>query len=170
MFFIKDPLHLPPSRGPYNFQLLSFLQKKAPPINPTNCNNENMFTYLTTSDISGSILDPLIDLVQNDEVQGRLFEASRQFFTSSNITVTKRNFEFCFFKYFILKWYFQVNLLPALILGALLLFGLPLLFAGHGGSDTGTNYQVARYFWTFFWICLWLCFWICLWHGSGSTG
>ena len=37
-------------------------------------------------------------------------------------------------------------MLPALILGALLLFGLPLLFAGHGGTDTGTNYQVARSF------------------------
>ena len=68
-----------------------FLQKEAPPINPTN-ENENVFTYLTTSDISGSIFDPLIDLVQNDEVQGRLFEASRQFFTSSNITVTKKKF------------------------------------------------------------------------------
>jgi len=71
--------------------------------------------------VSGSFLDQFLDLVQSEEAQERLMDASRQIFTSSNITV---------------------NLLPALLLGGLLLLALPLLFAGHGGSDTGTNYQV----------------------------
>ena len=38
-----------------------------------------------------------------------------------------------------------MNLLPALLLGGLLLLALPLLFSGHGGSDTGTNYQVGLF-------------------------
>jgi len=72
--------------------------------------------------VSGSFLDQFLELVQSEEAQERLMDASRQIFTSSNITV---------------------NLLPALLLGGLLLLALPLLFAGHGGgSDTGTNYQV----------------------------
>jgi len=71
--------------------------------------------------LSGSFFDHFMELVQNSETQERLLDASRQIFTSSNITV---------------------NLLPALLLGGLLLLALPLLFSGHGGSDTGTNYQV----------------------------
>merc|ERR1712053_33916 len=54
-----------------------------------------------------SFLAPLFDLAQDEVVKEKALEAAKQFFTNSNITI---------------------NLLPALIAGALLLLlGLPLL-------------------------------------------
>jgi len=72
-----------------------------------------------------SYLAPIFDFSQSEEGQ-KLFAVARQFFGNSNITV---------------------NLLPALLLGGLLLLGLPLLlglFPGLFGGTTGsgTNYQV----------------------------
>jgi len=73
-----------------------------------------------------SLLAPILDFTQSEEGQ-KLFAAARQFFGNSNITV---------------------NLLPLLLLGGLLLLGLPLLLAlvpglfGGGTSGGGTNYQV----------------------------
>jgi len=72
-----------------------------------------------------SLLAPIMDLAQSEDGE-KLFAAARQFFGNSNITV---------------------NLLPALLLGGLLLLGLPLLlslFPGlfGGGTTGGSNYQV----------------------------
>jgi len=73
-----------------------------------------------------SLLAPIMDFTQSEEGQ-KLFAVARQFFGNSNITV---------------------NLLPLLLLGGLLLLGLPLLLAlvpglfGGGTSGGGTNYQV----------------------------
>jgi len=72
-----------------------------------------------------SFLAPIMDFTQSEEGQ-KLFVAARQFFGNSNITV---------------------NLLPALLLGGLLLLGLPLLLSlvpglFGGGTSGGSNYQV----------------------------
>jgi hypothetical protein len=57
--------------------------------------------------MSASFLAPLFELAQDDVVKEKALEAAKQFFTNSNITI---------------------NLLPALIAGALLLLlGLPLI-------------------------------------------
>merc|ERR1712106_1081205 len=55
---------------------------------------------------SASFLAPLFELAQDEVVKEKALEAAKQFFTNSNITI---------------------NLLPALIAGALLLLGLPLI-------------------------------------------
>merc|ERR1711990_1352767 len=60
-----------------------------------------------TMAISASFLAPLFELAQDEVVKEKALEAAKQFFTNSNITI---------------------NLLPALIAGALLLLlGLPLI-------------------------------------------
>merc|ERR1712141_670744 len=60
-----------------------------------------------TMAMSASFLAPLFELAQDEVVKEKALEAAKQFFTNSNITI---------------------NLLPALIAGALLLLlGLPLI-------------------------------------------
>lgn len=72
-----------------------------------------------------------MELGKDEAVQERVLEVARQFFSNSNITV---------------------NLLPALIIGGLLLLGLPLLLLlfpgllGGGSTDaTGTGYGAPSY-------------------------
>merc|ERR1711910_130390 len=79
----------------------------------------------------------LMELGKDEAVQERVLEVVRQFFSNSNITV---------------------NLLPALIIGGLLLLGLPLLLLffpgllGGGSTDaTGRGYGAPS-----FRRCLWL--------------
>ena len=80
-----------------------------------------------------------MDFSQSEEGQ-KLFAAARQFFGNSNITVRYRLHychlfisRFSSFHLPIIAIFsspdFQVNLLPALLLGGLLLLGLPLLLA-----------------------------------------
>jgi len=78
-----------------------------------------------------ALLGQLIELGKDEAVQERVLEVARQFFSNSNITV---------------------NLLPALIIGGLLLLGLPLLLLffpgllGGGSTDaTGTGYGAPSY-------------------------
>merc|ERR1711874_185236 len=78
-----------------------------------------------------ALLGQLMELGKDEAVQERVLEIARQFFSNSNITV---------------------NLLPALIIGGLLLLGLPLLLLffpgllGGGSTDaTGTGYGAPSY-------------------------
>merc|ERR1711936_433200 len=78
-----------------------------------------------------ALLGQLMELGKDEAVQERVLEVARQFFSNSNITV---------------------NLLPALIIGGLLLLGLPLLLLffpgllGGGSTDaTGTGYGAPSY-------------------------
>ena len=90
------------------------------------------------TNFSGSFLDQFLELVQSEEAQERLMDASRQIFTSSNITVigleeiylVGNMSSFHHIGSSNDNFFTQVNLLPALLLGGLLLLALPLLFAG----------------------------------------
>jgi len=79
-----------------------------------------------------ALLGQLMELSKDEAVQEKVMLVARQFFANSNITV---------------------NLLPALIAGALLLLAIPLLllffpglFGGGGSTDaTGSGYGAPSY-------------------------